>query len=233
MIFNRCFTGESNRVIARQQRELLKQSNSFAYNGKLVDIVSQFKYLGIIFHEDVMCTYHRVNNIIQCKLYDAAIKFRVSQGRKCLATWLRRCNTWMLNTDLMLTLFKTGAMPALEYGVGMWGVGSVRNDVWREVESFWLSVSRYILHAPIRTPISAIIGDLGWMPFNVRAGQQAVSFFTRISKMDDTCLVRKAMYVQRGLLGAKCPCWLANFKIMLGSLKDDYLNHVWNDYYYI
>jgi len=182
MIFNRCFTGESNRVIARQQRELLRQNNSFTYNGKSVDVVSQFKYLGTIFHEDVMCTYHKVNNITQCKLYDAAIKFRVSQGRKCLATWLRRCNTWMLNTDLMLTLFKTGAMPALEYGAGLWGVGSVRNDVWREVESFWLSVSRYILHALIRTPISAIIGDLCWMPFNVRAGQQASCVFFHANK---------------------------------------------------
>ena len=64
-----------------------------------------------------------MNGITQFKLYDAAIKFRVSQGRKCLASWLRRCNTWMLNADLMITLFKTGAMPALEYGAGLWGVG--------------------------------------------------------------------------------------------------------------
>ena len=86
-----------------------------------------------------------MNGITQCKLYDAAIKYRVCYqvSGKCLASWLRRCKTWMLNADLMITLFKTGAMPALEYGAGLWGVGCVCN----EVELFWLTVARYILHA--------------------------------------------------------------------------------------
>ena len=138
MIFNRTYTtrlGSAKQQLAIQQRSVLNKSHSFIYNGNHVDIVSQFKYLGTIFHEDVLCTSMKVNSIAQCKLYDAAIQFRVSQGRKCLATWLRRCKTWMLNTDLVLTLFKTGAMPALEYGAGLWGVSSVRADAWQEVLS--------------------------------------------------------------------------------------------------
>ena len=71
----------------------------------------------------------KVRSITQCETYDAPIQFRVSQGRKGLATWLRRCNTWMLNPDIMITLFKTGAMPGLEYGIGLWGVAAcVRKD---------------------------------------------------------------------------------------------------------
>ena len=104
----------------------------------------------------------------------------------------------------------------------------VRADAWQEVERFWLSVARYILHAPTRTPISAIVGDLNWLPFSVRSGQQVMSFWSRVTKMDDTCLVRKAMHVQRELVSSKQPCWLANLNVLISSYQDYYLDHVWN-----
>ena len=110
--------------------------------------------------------------------------------------------------------------------MALWGVGCVGNDVCQEVELFWLTVARYILHAPLRTPISAIKGDLNWLPFRVRTGQQAASFWTRVSKMDDSCLVRKAMYVQRELVHKKSPCWLGNFDVMIKSLNDACINKV-------
>jgi hypothetical protein len=160
------------------------------------------------------------------------IDFRVSQGRKCLATWIRRCNTWMLNTNVMITLFKTGAMPALEYGVGLWGVGCVCKDMqdnaWKGAEKFWVSVARYILHAPAKAPNAAITGDLEWFPFSVRAGYQAARFWSRVSRLNDECLVRKAMCVQRELVSNGKPCWLGNFKTMLNSLQDSSIDSLWN-----
>ena len=73
-------------------------------------------------------------------------------------------------------------MPALEYGVGLWGVGCVskhmqkNGDAWKGAEQFWRSVARYILHAPAATPIAAVTGDLEWLPFSTRAGFQAAQF---------------------------------------------------------
>jgi hypothetical protein len=136
----------------------------------------------------------------------------------------------MLNTDLMVTLFKAGAMPALEYSVGLWGVGCVQSKGWDEVETFWFSVAKYILHAPIRAQRTAIMGDLNWLPFSVRAGHQAAKFWTRVSKMNDSCLVRKAMVVQRHLANKCEPCWLSNFKVMLMSLNDHGINNIWNEW---
>ena len=130
MIFNRCYTGVGNINVARQRRTQLNGMFTFTYNGKGIDIVSEFKYLGTMFNEDVMCTDKKCNKLVQCRLYDSPRKFRVTQGRKCLAAWLRRCNTWMLNTDLMVTLFKTGAMPALEYGVGF--------GIWCRLMGGWM-----------------------------------------------------------------------------------------------
>ncbi len=73
---------------------------------------------------------------------------------------------------------------------------------------------------PLRTPIAAITGDLNWLPFRVRARHQAAKFWTRVSMMDDSCLVRKAMCIQRDLVNQCKPCWLSNFRVMLMSLND-------------
>ena len=228
MIFNQCYTGQVNKTRAQVERERLNNKYVFTYNGKGIDIVHEFKYLGCIFYDDVMYTDKKVNSIASCRLYDAPRKFRIKQARKSLATWIRRCKTWMLNTDLTITLFKTGAMPALEYGVGLWGVGCVNTKSWEDVEVFWRSVARYILHAPVRTPSAAIMGDLGWLPFRIRAGHQAAKLWCRISKMDDVCLARKAMHVQRELVNKGKPCWLLNFRVMLASLNECTLDSVWS-----
>ena len=149
--------------------------------------MKQFKYLGTIFHEDVFYTYQKVRSITRCKVYDAPIKYRVSQARKCLATWIRRCKTWMLDPDMMITTFKTGVMPVLEYGVGLGGVGCVRkNDEWKGVQDYWMSVARYILHAPVRSQFAPVWGDLNWLPFSIRAGYQAAQYWMRVSKLDES-----------------------------------------------
>ena len=140
----------------------------------------------------------------------------------------------MLNTDVMITLFKTGAMPALEYGVGLWGVGNVCKDMkdnaWKGVEKFWMSVARYILHAPSKTPIAAITGDLAWLPFSIRAGYQAAQYWSRVSRLNDECLVRQAMCVQRKLVNEDKPCWLGNFKTLLKSLQDMSIDNLWDSW---
>ena len=74
------------------------------------------------------------------------------------------------------------------------------------------------------------MGDLNWLPFSVRAGHQAAKFWTRVSRLSDSCLVRKAMAVQHDLTNQRKPCWLSNFKVMLMSLNDHDVNNIWNEW---
>jgi len=74
--------------------------------------------------------------------------------------------------------------------------------------------ARFICGVPLRTPIGALFGDLNWYPFKARALNQAVCFWTRVTKMDDSLLVRQAMYVQKDLLRCSKPikCWLSRLR---------------------
>ena len=94
----------------------------------------------------------------------------------------------------------TCVMPALEYGVAIWGSGMYESQVWSQVEIFWRSIARCILGVSIRAPNAGVYGDLGWLRFWTRAAHQAVSFWTRVRDMPSDAVVRQAMYIQRELV---------------------------------
>lgn len=217
VIFNKQRSGTAGEALARSQRQQI-QHTVFECGGAGVDVIDKFKYLGTIFHQDVVSTYAKVKGIIRCRIYTHATSFRVKQGKGCLAQWIRRCHIWKTQPDLTLQLFKTCVMPAMEYGVALWGVDSV-HGAWKSVEQYWTSIARYALSAPAKAPIAALHGDLGWKPFYTRACYQVAAFWERVSMMSDDCVVRQAMNTQRKLVQQGQPCWLANVSVVLKSLS--------------
>jgi hypothetical protein len=166
----------------------------FTYDKQIIEIVNEFKYLGIMFHA--------------IRRHAITIEHRVAQGKRLIAIWMRRCNVWLINPAMAEQLFKTCVMPALEYGIGLWGSGNYKSGAWLKLETFWRMAARIILGAPLRTPTEALLGELGWTKFWVRGAWQAVCMWTRITRTSDDALVRKAMHVQRRLFAKKKSCWL-------------------------
>ena len=164
---------------------------TYNINGIALEAVNTFKYLGVMF-----------SNACSKLRYTTAIEHRLMQSKRLVAAWMRRCAIWMFKPDVVVHQFKTCVMPALEYGVGLWGAGQYRSTIWEKVESFWRFIARCILGVHQRSPNSGVYGELGWFPFQVRACKQASSMFTRITKLGNECLVRKAMYVQRSMYAA-------------------------------
>ena len=101
-----------------------------------------------------------------------------------------------MNASVATQLFKTCVLPALEYGIGLWGAGNYNSATWASLESFWRMAARTILGVPVRTPNAAVLGDLGWTNFWVRGAWQAVCLWERVTRMNDDALARKAMHVQ-------------------------------------
>ena len=143
---------------------------------------------------------------------------------------MRRCAIWYFSPALVLDQFKTCVMPALEYGVSMWGAGQYNLPLWKKVEDFWRYIARCILGVHQRAPNGGVYGELGWFPFELRAARQATSMFVRITQSSDSSLLRKAMYVQRALCLANKPCWLGIYKSTLcrSTFGADIWNQWWN-----
>ena len=77
----------------------------FVYDGQPIELVHEFKYLGLLFHESGRKRF--------------MIEHRLLQARRGLAMWRRRCSIWMLNGRVAERLFKMCVL--LEYGVALWG----------------------------------------------------------------------------------------------------------------
>ena len=177
----------------------LTQKPTFFYDGIQLELVESFKYLGVVFHATL-------------KYYKASIEYRLDQGKRLVAMWIRRCKVWCFRPDVVINQFNTCVLPALEYGVGLWGVGMYNKQTWKHLEVFWRSIARNILGVPPCTPISGLQGELAWFPFSVRASWQATSMWTRISRMPTDALTRKAMCIQRALVDNEKECWLLHFR---------------------
>ena len=120
--------------------------------------------------------------------------------------WRRRCSVWLFDPMTATRLLKTCVIPVLEYGIAMWRPGGYQAAEWLKVERFWRLCARIILGVPVRTPVAACLGDLGWRPFWTRTAWQAAALWTCVTEMPDSELPRQAMYVQRKLFEAGEEC---------------------------
>ena len=103
-----------------------------------------------------------------------------------------------------------------------------------QTEVFWRSAARSILGVPLRTPVAAMFGDLGWRPFVVRAAHQACSFWTRVTELPKCSLVRQAMAVQRQIVldagrADYMSCWLSRLRKLL--LKTPLGSSFWDKWF--
>ena len=177
------------------------KEHQFLYNSICLRVVRQFKYLGIMFD--------------QAGGHDAMILHRLEQGKRVLAVWCRRSTVWLLNARTREILFKVCVMPAFEYSVNIWGAGGFDSNTWSQVERFWNLAARRILGVPTRTPIVALLGDLGWRPFKHRAAVMACKFWTRAIEMPMNRLVHQALAVQKELAAQGKQCWLSKLHVVL------------------
>ena len=69
------------------------------------------------------------------------------------------------------------------------------------METFWRMAARFIIGVPVRAPNEAVLGDLGWDPFAVRAAWQVASLWCRASRMPQDELLKKALLEQKRWLG--------------------------------
>ena len=67
-----------------------------------MEIVEEFKYLGVIFHFTGS--------------YIFALNYRISQAKRAFAIWWRKCLSWHFQPYMKLLLFKIYVVPVLEYG---------------------------------------------------------------------------------------------------------------------
>ena len=172
----------------------------FYFKGTEVEIVSEYKYLGIFLA--------RSGSFLKAK------KQIAEQANIAVFSLLRKIRHLNLPIDMQIDLFNKMIKPILLYGCEIWGFGII--DI---IERVQLKFFKHILHLKKSTPSFMIYGELGVYPLIIDIQSRIVSFWakTNVNRRNHIAsLMYDGLYIlnEQRVLKTK---WLDNIKNLLNS----------------
>ena len=133
----------------------------FKFQGKLLENVSSFKYLGLTFNFNGK--------------FNLGVKHLKEQGRRAMMALLRRSRQLELPVSTQLDLFNTLVRPVLTYSCEVWGYSCVEI-----VEALHLEYCKYVLHLKKSTPDCFVYGETGQFPLYIHIYSRMVKFWHKL-----------------------------------------------------
>ena len=150
-------------VIFRRGGKIAKQEK-WVYNGKIVEIVSSFKYVG--------CELTSSGSFSNC------IKNLVQSARRALFSMKRNLNKNIeILPETQLDMFNLMIAPILNYGCEVWGL-----RVADPIEKFHLSFLKCLLDVKISTPNCFVYGEVGVFPLIVERKVRIIKYWLKVIK---------------------------------------------------
>ncbi len=135
------------KIMIFQKRKPRRQPN-FVLNGEALDIVDEFKYLGIMFRYNGAFT--------KCR------QILTESATRALFFVLKKSQELSLDIDVSLHLFDSMVKPILTFGSEVWGFENLKT-----VERVQLAFCKYILRLNKSTPNVMVYGELGRYPIEI------------------------------------------------------------------
>lgn len=145
----------------------------FMFEEEIIETVSTYKYLGIIFDEYLS--------------FDQCAEVLSESGGRALGSVISKFKKFRDCTFNTFTkLYNTGITPILDYSAGIWGYKDrkVINDTQNRAIRYFLGVHKF-------TPIIGLEGEMGWDHSNIRRHKSMISLWNRYVTMDSDRLTRK------------------------------------------
>ena len=137
----------------------------FYLNNKELEIVSEFKYLGIY--------------LSQSGDFNAAKKHISEQANKAFFSLIRKTRRLNLSYDVQIDLFEKTIKPILLYSCEIWGFGNNAT-----IERVHLKFLKIIFRLKRSTPSFMIYGELGLTPITVDIQARIVSYWSKLLEND-------------------------------------------------
>lgn len=180
-----------------------KNSNQFTFEGSHLEIVNNFKYLGVKFFKN------NSFNLNFNDLYDKAIKAMYS----CIG----KCRKHNLAIDCKLDMFDKIVQPIFLYGCEVWGFQKTKL-----IEKLHLKFCKHILNLSSSTPNYMVYGELGRYPLVINIKVRMISFWGKLINSQNSKLSSKLFHV---LKNYKNP-WCESVK---NILDDCGLSYIWQE----
>ena len=169
-IKNIAIYGNKKLILQKLKSYFSKDNNSnyefkIKYKDEILEIVSEFKYLGVLFSKN--------NSFFKTKQHT----FIANQGKKAVYSLFKKARNMQRPIDLQLELFNKLVKPVLLYGCEIWGLGNI--DVIERVQLMFI---KRILNLKNNTPNYMVLGELGMMPLKIDIFARIFLYWGKINK---------------------------------------------------
>ena len=125
-----------------------KKNVNFYINDKEIEIVKNFKYLGITF----------TNN----RRFIETIKLNIAKGKRAMYSIISKAKCNGLSISCQIHLFKITVIPIFLYGCEAWGYENLEL-----IEKAQLEFCRMILRLNKNTPKHVLLSETGLLPIHI------------------------------------------------------------------
>jgi len=172
---------------------------AFKFNGNVIDITDQYKYLGCIFKSKYNVFKEHVNTTVT---------------KATRATYKVQSYCTALGTPppaLAIKLFNSIVMPVIEYGSEIWSAGN-NIDV---LDTFQVKFFKRVLKVRPQTPTLAVLGEVGEYPVSIKVDLRVIKYWLRLVNMPSDHIARKMFVLLQSLDNMGFPTWFTNLKKVL------------------
>jgi hypothetical protein len=182
------------------------------FNGKIIEIVESYCYLGVLFN-----SISRSNAFI----FREHIIYVTQKASKSLFL-IRNVEKKVgkLPIKVSLKLFDTLVKPILEYGSEIWIPLKEANAI----ERLQLKYLKYILGVKTSTSTLAVLGETGRFKLHLSFKIRTIKYWLRLCKLTDNSLVKRAYNCANSLCHTGYVTWASKVKVFLQEVN---LEHLW------
>ncbi len=155
-------------IVFSRQKSLNRNQFAFTINSNPVEVVSEIKYLGVLFSQDLSFTSHQHERV-------SAASRRVLQ-----LSWMSRRGT-LLSVVNSIEAYELVVQPLLLFAAHLCKYG---RSVWKAAESVQHQAACKLLNAFRTTNTVAMQGELGWLTVKQRCDLQHLFYLSRLHQFN-------------------------------------------------
>ena len=140
-----------------------RENANFNFNGQLIDIVDNFKYLGVLFSRNG--SFH-MNNVE-----------RLNRARRAMFSLLSKCKCQDIPIDVQIDLFDNMIAPVAGYGSEIWGFENLKM-----FDKLQIRFYKYLLKLKKSTPDYMVLGEVGKYPLSLTLKQNMLRYWFNLAR---------------------------------------------------
>ena len=164
---------DKTQIVHFRRANIPRTNTSFHFGDYSLDVVSFYKYLGVLFDEHLSFEKNAST------LADAACR-----ALGAIRSKLKNIKSAGYNT--FNTLFTSGVLSISDYSAAIWGIRK-----FAKTEQVSYKAARYFMGVHRFAPVDALLGDLGWSTAQTRHKILMIKYWNRLCNLQGNRLTRR------------------------------------------